>query len=1207
MTTPSNLYAEKIYSEQPTALWSLDDESSYVTLITEAERDISGWSISPGTGTASTSSMGQPFPDSELSEISSTVSAGTSQTIVCISPDLESLSNLNQEFNNLSIGSYIYSNTSFLESISIGYEYENEFTSEIIQELQTYNIDSYQRWSFVSGTFNFPDQNTQFRVVIKFNINNSTGSPINPEIFINGVTAGLWSEEFNATSLGGTSISFPATITPIATSCIEADPYGLGGKVAYYIVKDNAPLAKNSSVPMVYGSNSVTKLFPNTNNNPSLIVPGYGFLNKIGQYKDYTIEFWLRISSDTDVAKKIFGPVASDDGLYVESGFLTLLIGNRFRSYFIGEWFRPMLVHVRLIRDTASVLINGEEVISLPIETNNLVLPEEYVVIDGDEYNQDWLGFYSHENVSPVEIDCVAIYSYSVAATVAKRRWVYGQGVVSPEDINAAYGGTQASIDYTFADYTANYSYPDFADWQQGNIDNLNTSNFALETPEYSLPQIFVGNKTIQELYDDNQDIQSSGEKFLTFKPNSGWDTTNCYINFPRLNILNSEVKAIYGVFSSDDLASEEILFKIYNPINFNSFVIKKNLDEIVYSLNISGTETILYTTNIIVENEKYAAGIQIDTLTSVFGGNVSSFFGNQNSLQMYVAGDESSTYKFTGNIYSIGISTKYNANEIIGNFENNGTAILDSYLATGSEESQNANELLSHTASYTLLPTVAYETYYLDIGVSGFWEDYLPLSYFGQFVTNDVGNTYYDLDFLQLNLQNPAPTKLKEYETTGSWTYDELLETYAHPTQRTYYQLDNSLITNWNDYQDMSEKAIKFYQYDTSGSVVKSYVTFQYIKDGSNAPQDYFTVLEPAKESGIIDVNDYPNWAVTKFEVVDNTLIYPTNNVDFNKISLVTRLEFNSRGILTKPIKVKKLDISSQSFNDNSFNPIGTRFGVNMFPFTRAGLYFDYKAKNPYSIYKGSTPYLYLSKNSGIELRGSFDQGISRGLAIPINISQAVEYDISAMQLWMRYNLEKFEATPVEIFEIEYEEDTIKFYIVAMNEAGTRGKIFAKSKTTNQEITNITYYINGYYVQYPVLTVREWAVVGVKFANNLSFESFLGQIYITGPLLLNNIAFYQANNLEQVQSTILRPWADVLSTGNWDDWYNPPSINNTWRQVLVIASSDLYGVDPTIIYETYIGTNKIIIDDDEGLIIDAEQLKVYTDASWTIRLGTPV
>ena len=74
-----------------------------------------------------------------------------------------------------------------------------------------------------------------------------------------------------------------------------------------------------------------------------------------------------------------------------------------------------------------------------------------------------------------------------------------------------------------------------------------------------------------------------------------------------------------------------------------------------------------------------------------------------------------------------------------------------------------NAIDLIAHTASYTLLPTESYGKFFLDIGVSGHWQDYLPLSYFAQYVTNDVGNQFYDLDFLQFNIGYPAPDKLSE------------------------------------------------------------------------------------------------------------------------------------------------------------------------------------------------------------------------------------------------------------------------------------------------------------------------------------------------------------------------------------------------------------------------------------------------------------
>jgi hypothetical protein len=39
MSQPSNLYAEKVYSEHPTILWALDDKADYITLITEEQRD----------------------------------------------------------------------------------------------------------------------------------------------------------------------------------------------------------------------------------------------------------------------------------------------------------------------------------------------------------------------------------------------------------------------------------------------------------------------------------------------------------------------------------------------------------------------------------------------------------------------------------------------------------------------------------------------------------------------------------------------------------------------------------------------------------------------------------------------------------------------------------------------------------------------------------------------------------------------------------------------------------------------------------------------------------------------------------------------------------------------------------------------------------------------------------------------------------------
>ena len=38
MSSPSNLYAEKVFSEHPMALWALDDKLDYISLISEEQR-----------------------------------------------------------------------------------------------------------------------------------------------------------------------------------------------------------------------------------------------------------------------------------------------------------------------------------------------------------------------------------------------------------------------------------------------------------------------------------------------------------------------------------------------------------------------------------------------------------------------------------------------------------------------------------------------------------------------------------------------------------------------------------------------------------------------------------------------------------------------------------------------------------------------------------------------------------------------------------------------------------------------------------------------------------------------------------------------------------------------------------------------------------------------------------------------------------------
>jgi hypothetical protein len=1198
MSNPSNLYAEKIFSEHPLVLWALDEKVDYVSLITEAKRNIeSQWTFTgatvntdPGSG-----AVNPPFEDSLSTSILGTVPSGATGLITLISPNLSNFSVMDTSLGSFSIGSYFYSESIYANSISIGFEYTDPTTSSVVQELEKFNNPIYNNWSFISSTFAIPNKVATFRIVIKIETAEGGASSSDYGFFINGISAGQWAEEFHATSLGTSTPSFPNNIAIDQTFAVPADPYGLSGVNGYYLASETSLFAKNTSIPLVYGASGVTKIYPN-GDKPSLIVPAQGFLNESGRYNEYTVEFWIRINSDTILPRKIFGPIASSDGLYVESGFITLKIGNSFRSHFVGEWYRPMLVDIRIVKDSATLLINGEEVLSLSFDTLSIPLPSILDSTSGK--SQDWLGFYAYEDVSEIEIDCVAIYPYQVPITVAKRRWVYGQAVESPEVINSAYRGTSAFIDYSFSDYAANYSYPNFAKWQQGAFDNLITTSTSLKTPEYALPDIFIGTKTTKQFYDDNQAIQFGNLNFISLKPNLDWGSTNGYINFPTFDILNDEVHAIYTVIQViDSNAEKQILIEIQDTLTNNKFSVTREGLQVEYSLTYNGEEQIIYTTENLVLNAKRGVGIDIDRLINTFGGDIATFFGNKHSLTLYIAGDQTGTKTFSGYIYTVGISTIANKTKITDYFLENGTVVPTA-----------GDELIVHTASYTLLANEAYDTFFLDIGTAGYWEDYLPLSYFAKFVTNDLGNEYYDLDFIQFNIDHPEPSKTTEENISiESFSYLDLSRNYSLPSQQTYLDLADSEESGWGDYLDMAQQTVSAFIYNTDGSAIKSYITFQYISEGANAPIDNFLTVDRPIESKILDMDDHPNWQTTRFEVVNNTLIYPSKTVDFNELAIVYRLEFDVRRTLTKPVNLRNLSLASKVLNNNSFNPIGTKFGNNLFPYTKSGIYYDYKSKNPFSIYKGSTPYLYMTKNSGIEVRGNFSTSIDRGISFPINSTIASNYRVSAFQTWYRNDGRVFSNTPVQLFEINHKNETIKFYVIATNPSGSRAKIYAINDSSGDFVNGVSYYINGQAVREPVITIKEWSVIGISFASSLIFDSFLGSINLNGPGVFNNISQYQATDLQQIQSIIARPWANVkLEDGNSYDWQYWKT-NFSWNGMLVVSSSSTYNVNPSEIYKTYIGTNKIIIDDGQGMSLDSDKLKISETVVWSSSVITPV
>ena len=1240
MSNPSNLYAEKVFAEHPTGLWALDDKADYVSLISEANRNISDatkWTVTGGTVSVYPQSVDEPFPNSYVSRIVATPTSSDSASIVAVSNEIMNLKDLNTYLKTFSVGGCFYSESSYIAGFEIGYRYEDITSGDMITHLRNYDTVINNSWVFISETFDTPADDSKIQLVFKINFIGGSGAE--DAFLVNGITLGQWSEEFSSTSLGVTPIDIPSTIAIAPQKAVVAKCYGLQELDGYYLVSDKMLKAKNLGIPIVYGTSGLTALYPN-GSNPSIIIPGLGFLNESGKFKQYTLETWLRVNAYTNDRKRIIGPISSDDGIYVDGPSIGLKIGSQYQTYYVGEWTRPMLVHLRLGKDVASLVINGQEVISFSYNPELLDFPEMIL----DEKEQDWIGFYAHEDVFPIDIDCVAIYPYVVPTAVTKRKFVFGQGVEIPENINTSYSGTSVFIDYAFANYSANYQYPKIGSWKQAFNDNTLIQNKGLSVSQNPLPQILLSSKTQEELFSDCNTVQSSDQvNFFSFRPNSSWNSVSGHILFENFDFLKSSVSAFYGCFRlPQSSAQRQTLFRIEKENSNSYFAIELVNNQISYSINYNGTPQTLYSPLVAEPGELVDVGVNIPAFVERFGDQASDFFGSLSDLRLYVGGKKDNTSTFTGKIYKIGFCTKYNFQKIrrlfneigvpvwnedlFAIYQNNQLIDIDGGIDTtsmppsggptstangaisgGGVFVQEEDALIEHVASYTIVPSKIFDTYKLSVSANAYWEDQIPLTYFAESVLDKRGDQYFDLDFIQFNIDYPVTSKTIAIETDPvDWTYAELANEYGLPVQRTYESLDNYLFTGYNDYEDLKNKIAKDYRYDTDGAIVKSYVTFQYTKLGANATPFYFTKTERPSRDGMLVPG--PDWMTTKYEVVDNMIIYPPSGVDFNDLSIVTHIDMNIEDSDIGNVIIKKLSYASQALNESDASPIGTRFGTPIYPYTKTGIYYDFKKQNPFSIYSGSSSYLYLTKTSGIQVRGKHDPLVNRGLLIPINSSRANDFKAIAMQIAVRFDGEYFPYAPTQIFEIESKDAYIKFYMVASDPSGRRAKIYAIDAKTGLVQNGIGFYWNGKVVKDPVLTLQEWGFLGINFAESLVFSSFEGAIRLTGPLLFNSISYYQSTNLQEVQNVSDRPWfrVKVLENEplNWRFW-DAPSFN--WNKVLVLAEKSFYGVNPSEVYKSYTGTNKLIVGDDSPVALKDYAYSVYTDVNWVKYVVDPV
>jgi hypothetical protein len=203
-----------------------------------------------------------------------------------------------------------------------------------------------------------------------------------------------------------------------------------------------------------------------------------------------------------------------------------------------------------------------------------------------------------------------------------------------------------------------------------------------------------------------------------------------------------------------------------------------------------------------------------------------------------------------------------------------------------------------------------------------------------------------------------------------------------------------------------------------------------------------------------------------------------------------------------------------------------------------------------------------------------------------------------------IRYtDLDTFPSSEAKIFELNTDSGVFSFYVERASTKGERARIFAKNNGSEyfydtNGIQQIEYNLNGKEVGNPVITFGEWAMIAVTFPKPLIINQ-TSSLDITGPLLFNNISYYQVDPTKLDDQISYNLWADVDD----DTWGGVAEDDATWQENLISSESATVSIDPSIAYSVYLGTNKIIADthDNSSPVLTAQDYEyiIYKDIKW--------
>ena len=735
-------------------------------------------------------------------------------------------------------------------------------------------------------------------------------------------------------------------------------------------------------------------------------------------------------------------------------------------------------------------------------------------VMEGTESETGTLGFALGNNIKLYEVDCLALYSYVVPDDVLKRRFVWGQGVREDTNLSTAYDTQVTYIDYPYSEYSNNVLYPDLYTWESGYLNNLISGRQSLKTPDFQLPEIFVNGRNRDTLYRENQARQAEREKHF-FTFQPEFDWDQpSYFYFNDINKLSEPLQAVYGVFEVD-----EGMIDPENLVEEPLMVFRKENGETV-SIVVYGKEMrFKYSNRTRMLHPDLAPPQEVD-------GPFSAGF-ELNKL-LHSSGANEKLKRFFSNISDIklyvggdGVNTFSGFIYSVGIGDTSSAArnSLDTYF---DENGFASSSLLGVITSYTIVPRVEYGEFWLDVAADCYWEDSIALSVLGKNLSEPT------LNFFQFNIGHDG-----SYQIVGD-------------------------------------------SYDFTSSELNSYIAFQPVSETIQKSSKDFENTGTLPKNRVVKPG--ADWATTKYPVINGTVIYPPEDVDFTTLRATIFLEVKAENTIHSPFQVKNLSLAPQAYETNS--DVGTLFGSRI------------TTTDPFAIYKESTPYLYLTKDSGVEpLEGKVEIAFNESLTSP--------YPVNMLTAWIKPDFKNMGETLMEI-DVG---GASNVSIVFDSDEGN-SKIFKVSSPENTEIaTESKFYKNDNDIVSPGLGIKlednQWAFIGVEFPYPVNSGGTEGKIILHQGAVYQNVTLSKATVRGLASVAIIRDYFD-LKQQVYGYWTNlAKTAGWTYRELLTTESSFSYQTSPLDAFNIYSGNNGIIIGEDSELKIEETQGTILLNVDW--------